>query len=43
MMTVLKQESDNETILFMETWFNYSNNTLHIPAIAHQPKRLIET
>lgn len=43
MMRVLKQESDNGTILFMEMQFNYSNNTLRVPAIAHHPKSLIET
>lgn len=41
MMTVLKQDFDNETILFMQTDFNYSNNTLRIPAVAHQLKSLI--
>lgn len=32
-MTMLKQESGNETILFMKTQFNYPNNTVHLPAV----------
>lgn len=40
-MTVLKPEFDNETLFFVETQFNYSNNTPNLPATAHQLKSLI--
>lgn len=40
-MRVLKQEFQIETILFIETQFNYSNNTLDLSTIAHPPKSLI--
>lgn len=41
-MTVLKQESDNDTILFMKEQFSYSNNIyVHICATAHQAKGLV--
>ena len=34
----IQKKSDNETLLFMEAQFNYSNNPLHMPTIVYQPK-----